>query len=134
MLEISIFCIILFAIAYWATLFIMGRREDVLHGQFVEADPELAPAGVPASFLRPVSPPPKKAASVPPTAAPPVVAVQPVVVAKSEPLALPALEQPAPAPKPATAPAPAAATSPEAEAWESLFASIKLELKNAAQI
>jgi hypothetical protein len=33
MLEISIFCVILFAIAYWATLFIMGRREDVLHGE-----------------------------------------------------------------------------------------------------
>jgi hypothetical protein len=47
MLEISIFCVILFAIAYWATLFIMGRREDVLHGEFVEAEPELVDAAMP---------------------------------------------------------------------------------------
>jgi len=54
MLEISIFCVILFAIAYWATLFIMGRREDVLHGEFVEAEPELADAALPASAAMPI--------------------------------------------------------------------------------
>jgi hypothetical protein len=57
MLEISIFCVILFAIAYWATLFIMGRREDVLHGEFVEAEPELVEAAMPASAPMPVFPP-----------------------------------------------------------------------------
>ena len=36
MFEISIFCVILLAISYWAVLWIMGRREDVLHGEFVE--------------------------------------------------------------------------------------------------
>ena len=36
MFEISIFCVILLAISYWAVLWLMGRREDVLHGEFVE--------------------------------------------------------------------------------------------------
>jgi hypothetical protein len=37
MFEISIFCVILLAVSYWAVLWLMGRREDVLHGEFVEA-------------------------------------------------------------------------------------------------
>ena len=40
MFEISIFCVILLAICYWAVLWLMGRREDVLHGEFVENDPQ----------------------------------------------------------------------------------------------
>ena len=38
MFEISIFCVILLAISYWVVLLLMGRREDVLHGEFVKAD------------------------------------------------------------------------------------------------
>ena len=38
MLEIGIFCVILLAVGYWATMFVMGRHEDVLHGKFVHAD------------------------------------------------------------------------------------------------
>ena len=52
MFEISIFCVILLAISYWAVLWLMGRREDVLHGEFVEAGAE---ADEPA---RPVFPEP----------------------------------------------------------------------------
>ena len=37
MFEIIIFCVILLAVCYWAVLWLMGRREDVLHGEFVEA-------------------------------------------------------------------------------------------------
>jgi hypothetical protein len=46
MLEIGILVFILLAVGYWATLWLMGRRDDVLHGQFVEFDgqDELAPA------------------------------------------------------------------------------------------
>jgi hypothetical protein len=46
MLEIGILVFLVLACGYWATLWIMGRRDDVLHGQFVEADSEdeLAPA------------------------------------------------------------------------------------------
>jgi hypothetical protein len=38
MFELGIFCVIVLAMAYWTALWVMGRREDVLHGQFVEAD------------------------------------------------------------------------------------------------
>jgi hypothetical protein len=110
MLEISIFCVILFAIAYWATLFIMGRREDVLHGEFVETEPELADAAVPASAPLPIFPP------------------KPVIKPLTE-----------PKPRPVAVTAPTAVVSaPEkpanAEALQSLLVSLKQELKNAAQI
>jgi hypothetical protein len=114
MLEISIFCVILFAIAYWATLFIMGRREDVLHGEFVEPQPELAETALPASAPAPIFPP------------------KPMIARKPAP--------PRSAPAAVTAPAlpPAVTTEPDkpanSEALQSLMASLKQELKNAAQI
>ena len=45
MLEIGILVFLVLAGGYWMTLWIMGRRDDVLHGQFVEAEgeDELAP-------------------------------------------------------------------------------------------
>jgi hypothetical protein len=120
MFEIGVSAFILFAIGYWATLFIMGRREDVLHGQFVEAEPELAAAGagVSASFLQPVLPPVRKAAPVP------------------APMPAPVVER-APAPSertPAPESAPVTTAASDADAWDTLLASIKLELKNASQI
>ena len=39
MFEIGIFFVIVLAVSYWAVLWTMGRREDVLHGEFVENDP-----------------------------------------------------------------------------------------------
>jgi hypothetical protein len=119
MLEISIFCVILFAIAYWATLFIMGRREDVLHGEFVEAEPEPADAAVPVSAPMPVFPPK------------PVIKPKPGSVAMTAPQAEAAAVA-------APVPSPVAASAPEkpanAEALQSLLVSLKQELKNAAQI
>jgi hypothetical protein len=50
MFEIGIFCVIFLAVAYWAVLWLMGRREDVLHGEFVKSEP---PAEEP---VRPVFP------------------------------------------------------------------------------
>ncbi len=46
MLEIGILVFLLLAGGYWVTLWIMGRRDDVLHGQFVEfeGEDELSPA------------------------------------------------------------------------------------------
>src|SRR3954470_24558318 len=35
MFEIGIFGVIALAISYWTVLWLMGRREDVLHGEFV---------------------------------------------------------------------------------------------------
>jgi hypothetical protein len=50
MLEISVFCVILLAAGYWTTMFVMGRRDDVIHGNFVHAEEEgdVAPAAMPA--------------------------------------------------------------------------------------
>jgi hypothetical protein len=111
MLEISIFCVILFAIAYWATLFIMGRRADVLHGEFVEAEPEPADAAVPEAAPAPVFPP------------------KPVIKRKPAPVAT-AARQPAPPLMVATVPQ----KPVNADALQSLLVSLKQELKNAAQI
>jgi hypothetical protein len=41
MLEISVFCVILLAAGYWATMFVMGRRDDVIHGKFVRAEDDI---------------------------------------------------------------------------------------------
>jgi hypothetical protein len=56
MFEIAILCVIVFAVVYWAVLFIMGRRDDVLHGEFVKAEPQ--PNAVPRipSPVQPVAP------------------------------------------------------------------------------
>jgi hypothetical protein len=51
MLEIGIFCVILLAAGYWATMFVMGRRDDVIHGKFVHSEDE-------AAFTQPAMPPP----------------------------------------------------------------------------
>jgi hypothetical protein len=50
MFEIGIFCVIVLAVGYWAALWLMGRHDDVLHGDFVEAEPgsDAVPATLPA--------------------------------------------------------------------------------------
>jgi hypothetical protein len=103
MLEIGILVFILLAVGYWATLWIMGRRDDVLHGQFVEFEAEAEPATA------------LSVAAAGSDAAPSPVPTRP----KPTP----------PAPKPI-----AAEPSPNPEALQSLLASIKQELKNAAKI
>jgi hypothetical protein len=40
MFEISIFCVIVLAIGYWTALWLMGRHDDVLHGDFVQTEPQ----------------------------------------------------------------------------------------------
>jgi hypothetical protein len=99
MFEISIFCVILLAISYWAVLWLMGRREDVLHGEFVEAgaqaeepvrsvfpDRSVFPErpAVPERSVRPIFP------------GKPLITEKPVQAAIAEPPARPAApEQPA---------------------------------------
>ena len=102
MLEIGILVFILLAVGYWATLWIMGRRDDVLHGQFVEfeGEDELAPAMVIAASVPQLPPVPTRLKRAPSELKPPII------------------------------PSPA----PDAEALQSLLASIKQELKNASQI
>jgi hypothetical protein len=50
MFEIGIFSVIILAVAYWTVLWLMGRREDVLHGEFVEGKAE------PDEPVHPISP------------------------------------------------------------------------------
>jgi hypothetical protein len=59
MFEIGIFCVIVLAVSYWAVLWVMGRREDVLHGEFVNAETqpgEPVRAVVPKPSVRPIFP------------------------------------------------------------------------------
>ena len=66
MVEIIICSVIVFALGYWATLWLAGRREDVLHGQFVELEAQ-AEAALPAmpAILPKVAPRPKIARAPP---------------------------------------------------------------------
>jgi len=53
MFEIGIFCVIVLAVGYWVALWLMGRHDDVLHGDFVHAElgSEAVPAAPPASLV-----------------------------------------------------------------------------------
>ena len=53
MFEIGIFCVIVLAVGYWGALWLMGRHDDVLHGDFVHAEPgsEAVPTAPPASLV-----------------------------------------------------------------------------------
>src|SRR6266481_3842300 len=123
MFEIGIFCVILLAISYWAVLWLMGRREDVLHGEFVKADAQ------PDEAVRPQ--PVRSALPQPP--APPVFPEKPVFP-----------ERPVIGPKPAditkvadiTKPVRAAVAEQPAfrpERLESLLNSIKQDLDQLVQ-
>jgi hypothetical protein len=46
MFELGILGVILLAVGYWATLWMAGRRDDVLHGKFVQAEPGAAVTAV----------------------------------------------------------------------------------------
>ena len=127
MIEIGIISIIVLAVGYWVTLWLMGRHDDVLHGDFVhgELGSETAvlpdqpfPAGppFPAKPVFPAKPEVKaaavKSAMVKPAAAKPVVAK-----------ALPTQSASAPA-----------AFSERSDTLQSLLASIKRDLKDASQL
>jgi hypothetical protein len=50
MFELGILCVIILAVGYWTALWLMGRHDDVLHGDFVQAEPgsDAVPATLPA--------------------------------------------------------------------------------------
>lgn len=102
MLEIGIFCVILLAAGYWATMFLMGRRDDVIHGKFVHADDEAELVAQPAMPLPPFPKRPVKAAQ------PANVQAANVQVAKAE------------------------AKPVNSEALQSLLAAIQQDLKSVA--
>jgi hypothetical protein len=75
MLEIGIFCVILLAAGYWATMFVMGRRDDVIHGKFVHAEEtgDFTPAAMP------VPPFPKRPVKIVQPASVRTASVQPAI-------------------------------------------------------
>jgi hypothetical protein len=56
MFEIGIVCVIFLAVAYWAVLWLMGRREDVLHGEFVKSEPPVEEPVRPGARFDPRAP------------------------------------------------------------------------------
>ena len=109
MFEIAVISIVVLAVGYWVTLWLMGRHDDVLHGDFVRAEDGFE-AGAKPLF-------PKKPAIKP--AAPRPASIQPA-----------AAKRPAAPPPRATTP-----TSPEqSDTLQTLLASIKRDLKDASQL
>jgi hypothetical protein len=108
MLEISVFCVILLAAGYWATMFVMGRRDDVIHGKFVRAEDD---TGMAQPFV-PAPPPPFPKRPVPVTRS---VEVEPADV------------QPA-----NVQPAKVEARAVSSAALQSLLAAIQQDLKSVA--
>lgn len=64
MFELGIFCVFLLAAGYWATLWFMGRHDDVLHGKFVH--PELGVEGTTPEVPVPPPFPPRPDRAAPP--------------------------------------------------------------------
>ena len=60
MSEIGIFCVIFLAVAYWAVLWLMGRRGDVLHGEFVNSEPHADEPVRPVFPKRPIRSDPRR--------------------------------------------------------------------------
>jgi hypothetical protein len=83
MIEIGIFCVILLAAGYWTTMFVMGRRDDVIHGKFVHAEER---DFTQASMAAPTPPFPKR-----PVKAAKPVSVRPAI-AEAKPVNSAALE------------------------------------------
>jgi hypothetical protein len=114
MFEIIIVCVILLAVSYWAVLWLMGRREDVLHGEFVDIGAE---AG---GLARPIFPEPPSRSARPER---PVFPKKPFVAEK-------------PVQTDITMPVRAAVPKPPAfrpERLESLLNSIKQDLSQLVQ-
>jgi len=114
MIEIGIISIIVLAVGYWVTLWLMGRRDDVLHGDFVHAEPGTETAALsdrpfPARPPFPTKPTLAKAAVVKPAAAKPASA----------------------RPLPPSLPVP---VSERLDTLQSLLATIKQDLKDASQL
>src|ERR1700733_8197747 len=133
MIEIGIISIIVLAVSYWVTLWLMGRRDDVLHGDFVHGEPATETTtpgdqGFPPDPRFPAKPTPKptaaRAAVGKPAAAKPV-SVR-AATAKSA-----STQAPPAGPLPSSAPVP---VSERLDTLQSLLASIKRDLKDASQL
>jgi hypothetical protein len=111
MFEIGIFCVVLLATGYWVVLWLMGRHDDVLHGDFIHAEEgaEVAPAALPPGLLLRQSLPSK---SLPPKSLPPKSSPSKSLPSKSLPRVRP----------------------DSSDTLQSLLAAIKRDLKDATQL
>ena len=135
MFEIGIISIIVLAVGYWVTLWLMGRHDDVLHGDFVHAEDgiEASPLPDPPFADRPPFPP-KPVIKRP--GLPPVVATRPAgagptaakLAAAGTP---PGLSRSTPSPSAPSAPS---SRADRADMLQTLLASIKRDLKDASQL
>jgi len=126
MLEIGIIAIIVLAVGYWVTLWLMGRHDDVLHGDFVH--PEGAEAA--ANSAPPASPFPAKPFPASPFPAKPFPAKP--FPAKSLPAQSAAGKPVAALPRQGSA---EPSTRPDrSDTLQSLLACIKRDLKDASQL
>lgn len=132
MLEIGVLSIVVLAVGYWVTLWLMGRHDDVLHGDFVHHELGADAAATSIFPAKPLSRPPlsakpfpeksfpAKPAAIKPVAANPVPAKS-VAARSARPLRAP--------PLPTSLP-----RSERLDTLQSLLASIKRDLKDASQL
>jgi hypothetical protein len=121
MIEIGIISIIVLAVGYWVTLWLMGRHDDVLHGDFVHGEPGDETAVLPDQPFP--ARPPFPAKPVFPAKLEVNAAGVKSAVAKPVAKALPTQSASAPA-----------AFSERSDTLQSLLASIKRDLKDASQL
>ena len=124
MFEIGIFSVIVLAVSYWAVLWVMGRREDVLHGEFVEGKAQGSKAATAIAVepsIRPVFPDPPAASERPAFPERAALSERPALAERvalpERPVQAPASEQPVFRP----------------ERMEQLLASIKQDLNQLVQ-
>jgi hypothetical protein len=136
MFEISVICIVVLAVGYWVTLWLMGRHEDVLHGDFIHAEPG-ADGVVPPPFSSPFPAKPpfpvKPMAANPSRVTPSGVAPAAVNAAAAKPGAT-AAKPGVTAAKPAAAETPSSLPADRSDTLQALLASIKRDLKDASQL
>jgi hypothetical protein len=124
MFEIGIISIVTLAVGYWVTLWLMGRHDDVLHGDFVH-DEGVSGTSTPVDQPLPTGP------AFPPR---PPFPPKPVVTRGSA-IKSPGAIKPAPAtPGPMQASPPTPTLSERSDTLQTLLASIKQDLKDASQL
>jgi hypothetical protein len=122
MFEIGVISIVVLAVGYWVTLWLMGRRDDVLHGDFVHEEDGARTSAAPGQPFPSRSPFPAK----------PVFPAKPALTRPST--VEPSVIKPVSAPAQPSAPVPVAALSERSDTLQTLLASIKRDLKDASQL
>ena len=127
MFEIGVISIVVLAVGYWVTLWLMGRRDDVLHGDFVHEEDGARTSAAPEQPFPSRSPFPAKSVFPAKPALTRPSTVKPSTVK-------PSVNKPVSAPAQPSAPVPVAALSERSDTLQTLLASIKRDLKDASQL